>query len=895
MKLITFLFGAFIFVYSVTFLLAQEICNNGIDDNGNGYIDCYEYACAEDSPCWQYDSIIGSTNCDVTEPPVFSIELGWQSMITVADLNIVLAADIDANGTTELFVQGQRGDNVTMYWLNPVNGAVSSSFNFPDYWDGQGTPAVGDIDNDGLGEIILSNRIPGNIATVYALEHNGTIKWFSNIDNGFSNQPNEWHLADFNQDGVVEAYSRFTILNAQTGAVYTQMPGNYDDRLSVAADILPDSFCSACSGLELVVANKVYAVDINGAGLVLQTTAAMGGKGFTSVADWDLDGDLDIIVADWTGINRLYIWNGQTSAVLHTFTGIDPTNASRPAIANFDTDPEPELIIKTKQNIICLDNDMSIIWQVPIQENGGGCGTSATLFDFNGDGVLEVVSRDETQFAVYASLNGDLLYSVPCFSATALEVPIIADVDGDGEAEIVTICGVGIFGTPGYDINQGRVRLFQSAASPWQPCRPVWNQHGYFNVNINNDLSIPKQQQQHHLQFPQGSSNYPFNTFMAQFGPQLAINNANNLANATGTISSVCVNGTVTYEVCNQGVAVLPAGTPVAIYNANPTVNSNATLLQVDYIASELSTGDCLTMQYISTTADSIFILANFDGLLQPPFTFDDLNPDNLAVPECEPENNLSGIALPGLPVIISTTYCQEGLPDGSLQVIGNNSLNGFTWSNGMQTETIQVTQSGTFCVSVTDTLDCMVSVCADINQIIPPTPQMYGDTLIVEGTSGQLGVLESYPAYLWSTGATTSSISVTIGGTYSITVTDQNGCTAMQSINVAVIEDETGNEEEPTDTLDNYRYIIPSAFTPNQDGINDVFTAFTNGQVTDFVLFVYNRWGNKVFESHDPLEYWEGTYKNTDAPIGVYVYYGYIAFANGDTYRFKGNVSLLR
>lgn len=64
-----------------------------------------------------------------------------------------------------------------------------------------------------------------------------------------------------------------------------------------------------------------------------------------------------------------------------------------------------------------------------------------------------------------------------------------------------------------------------------------------------------------------------------------------------------------------------------------------------------------------------------------------------------------------------------------------------------------------------------------------------------------------------------------------------------MQSINVTVIEDETGNEEEPADTLDNYRYIIPLAFTPNQDGVNDVFTAFTNGQVTDFVLFVYNRW----------------------------------------------------
>lgn len=92
-----------------------------------------------------------------------------------------------------------------------------------------------------------------------------------------------------------------------------------------------------------------------------------------------------------------------------------------------------------------------------------------------------------------------------------------------------------------------------------------------------------------------------------------------------------------------------------------------------------------------------------------------------------------------------------------------------------MQTETIQVTQSGTFCVSVTDTLDCVVSVCADIDQLIPPMPQIYGDTLIAEGALGQLGVLETYPAYLWSTGATASSISVNVGGIYTITVTDQN------------------------------------------------------------------------------------------------------------------------
>lgn len=885
----------FLFLSLPLYLLnAQEICNNGFDDDGNSYTDCYDVNCAVTEQCWQYYTGTIEYTCEPITPIEFSIEPGWQSSITVADLNIVLAADIDANGSTELFVQGKRGNDVLMYWLNPVNGSVSSSFTFPDYWDGQGTPAIGDIDSDGLGEIILSNRISGNDATVYAFEHDGTIKWVSVIDNGTSNQPNEWQLADFNQDGIVEAYSRFTILNAQTGDILTQLPGSYDDRLSIAADILPDSFCSACSGLELVVANKVYAVDFNSTGLILQLTSSSGGKGFTSVADWDLDGDLDIIVADWTGIYRLYVWDGQTSEVMFTFFGIDLTNASRPAIANLDSDPEPELIIKTKENILCLDNDLGIIWQVPIQENGGGCGTSATLFDFNGDGIFEVVSRDETQFAVYSALNGALLYSLPCFSATALEIPVIADIDGDGEAEIVTICGNGIFGTSGYDINQGRVYMFQSAASPWQPCRPIWNQQGYFNVNINNDLSVPIQQQPHHLQFPPGSGKYPFNTFLAQYSPPSETIVDAGLTNVSATIVSICSAGTIVYEVCNTGSSNLPGGTPVAIYNANPTSNPASVLLGVQTIPVELASGNCHVLQFNAVNADSIFIFVNFNGTLPPPFTLSELIPVGMDVPECDIENNLTGGSIPDLPEIVINSFCQDGISYGLLQVENNIGFTNYLWTDGQQSATIQVTQSGTYCVIATDSVGCTTFICADYTQLLPPSPQIYGDTLIVEGDTGQLGVLDTFPAYLWSTGSTTQSITVSTSGTYFVTVTDLNGCTAAQSIHVTVVGEEP-DDDLPVDTIYTCRFIIPNAFTPNQDGVNDVFSAFTNCQASGFALFVYNRWGNKVFESSDLSAFWDGTYQNSDAPIGVYAYYGHIEFTDGNRQEFQGNVTLIR
>ena len=889
---------------------AQEVCNNGLDDNNDGYIDCYDTECIETQNCMPLYIVEDNSDCDTSSLFQFAMDLVWMSpsFALVNDLNQVLATDLDNDGSVEIFVVGQNNSfisgasNTNMYVFDGLTGNVEQTFTFPDKWDGQTMPAIGDIDNDGMGEIIVSSRQSSStFSTLYVFENNGVLKYSLPIPNYATNRTNDWAIADFDQNGTPEIYTRGIIVDGANGNILIALPEIVSatspilpNRCSVAVDILPDSFCGDCQGLELVIGNKVYSVNLITGNALLQVTAASYGVGFTSIADWDLDGDLDVLVYDGefgSSFNGLYVWDGQTSSILGNFPSPDGLIGARVCIGNVDDDPQPEAVYKTLEYLYVVDNDFTLIWQASIDENGTGM-TPATLFDFDGDGKMEVIHRDENSLEVYSGNSGVLLDEYTCYSITGYEVVIIADANGDGKADIITTCNT----SPSTisNSNEGRVCLFQSAASPWQPCRPVWNQHGYFNVNINNNLSIPIQQQQHHLPFPQGSNNYPFNTFMAQFGPQLITNNAANLVNATGTITSVCLDGTVTYNICNQGGAVLPTGTPVAIYDANPTVNPNTTLLQVQYTASDLNTGDCLTMQYNATTADSIFILANFAGLLPPPFSMDDLTPDNMAVPECEPDNNLSGIALPDMPEIISTTYCQNGLPYGSLQVIDNNSLSGFTWSNGMQTETIQVTQSGTFCVSVTDTLDCMVSVCANIDQIIPPTPQIYGDTLISEGASGQLGVFETYPAYLWSTGATTSSIIVNIGGIYTVTVTDQNGCTALQSITVSVNEDEP-DDEEPADTIVSYRYIIPSAFTPNQDGVNDIFTAFTNGQVTDFVLFVYNRWGNKVFESHDPLEFWDGTYKNTDAPIGVYVYYGYIAFADGDTFRFKGNVSLLR
>ena len=88
----------------------------------------------------------------------------------------------------------------------------------------------------------------------------------------------------------------------------------------------------------------------------------------------------------------------------------------------------------------------------------------------------------------------------------------------------------------------------------------------------------------------------------------------------------------------------------------------------------------------------------------------------------------------------------------------------------------------------------------------------------------------------------------------------------------------------------------IPSAFTPNNDGINDTFGVKGEG-IANFQIYVYNRWGEKVFESNDINFKWDGTYKNQSLNPAVFVYTLKVVFANSEQPEklYKGSVTLLK
>lgn len=88
----------------------------------------------------------------------------------------------------------------------------------------------------------------------------------------------------------------------------------------------------------------------------------------------------------------------------------------------------------------------------------------------------------------------------------------------------------------------------------------------------------------------------------------------------------------------------------------------------------------------------------------------------------------------------------------------------------------------------------------------------------------------------------------------------------------------------------------VPSAFTPNRDGRNDVFKPEAINVQRDYYLFrIYNRWGQKVYETKNVEEGWDGFFNNKRCPLGIYVYQVNARLFNGDDVEYKGTVNLIR
>jgi gliding motility-associated-like protein len=236
---------------------------------------------------------------------------------------------------------------------------------------------------------------------------------------------------------------------------------------------------------------------------------------------------------------------------------------------------------------------------------------------------------------------------------------------------------------------------------------------------------------------------------------------------------------------------------------------------------------------------------------------------------------------------------CTTGL--GAVSASSTTTGATYSWSgagitSGGTTATPTVNAAGTYTVTVTDPSNgCTATAIATAVNSPGPTANAGTDVTIVSGTSTTLTATGG-GTYAWSTGETTSSITVTPTTTtdYCVTVTDGNGCSDSSCVRVTV------------DIICGELF-VPNAFSPNGDNFNDKFKVKVNPEcVIEVQLFVYDRWGEKVFEGTTPqaacVDGWDGTFNGKALDNAVFVYYLNITLSNSpDVIKQKGNVSLIR
>ncbi len=206
-----------------------------------------------------------------------------------------------------------------------------------------------------------------------------------------------------------------------------------------------------------------------------------------------------------------------------------------------------------------------------------------------------------------------------------------------------------------------------------------------------------------------------------------------------------------------------------------------------------------------------------------------------------------------------------------------------YQWSTGSTDKKIPVAGSGAFKVTVTSVYGCTGANSTYVQSIIPaPANFLPADSEVCAYSNYLVKPAGNFAAYQWSTNAVTPTLAVHEPGTYWLHVTDRNGCSATDT--VVYKEKDCGNE-----------IYFPTAFTPNGDGINDLFKPVFRNRVSQYQFAVYNRWGKLLFYSAEPGRGWDGTLNGTKQNVGVYVWSCTYQFGQQAPKSGRGTIVLIR
>jgi gliding motility-associated-like protein len=244
--------------------------------------------------------------------------------------------------------------------------------------------------------------------------------------------------------------------------------------------------------------------------------------------------------------------------------------------------------------------------------------------------------------------------------------------------------------------------------------------------------------------------------------------------------------------------------------------------------------------------------------------------------------HSVTVLPLPAVTISGISTICE-----GETTILSASGTGTITWSTGDANNIINVSPlvSTVYTASATNSCGTVSDpVTLSVNSL--PLLNVSNDTTVLLGSSA--GLLASGAAtYVWSpvSGLSCSNCPDPVATlqsttTYFVTGTNSNGCSVSGSVTITVDSE--------------FDIFVPDIFSPNADGQNDVL--FVRGAgIKEFTFIIYDRWGEKVFETNDQSIGWDGTYKGSVLNNAVFVYYLSASIINGEDIKVKGDITLIK
>ncbi|MDB5137158.1 MAG: hypothetical protein JWP37_3761 [Mucilaginibacter sp.] len=242
----------------------------------------------------------------------------------------------------------------------------------------------------------------------------------------------------------------------------------------------------------------------------------------------------------------------------------------------------------------------------------------------------------------------------------------------------------------------------------------------------------------------------------------------------------------------------------------------------------------------------------------------------------CSETSNAIQLSFNAQPILtieqqINTTLCQGQ----SVTLKAVHSDGTIKWSTGETSDEINVSSSGTYTATLASTSGCAVDTSISVAFLNNPILSVRDITICTyKQQTLTLTAPAGFSKYTWNSVLGEQTFNVTYPQTVTLIVTDANGCQAMQQIHIT---------EQCSEVF------IPNTFTPNGDGINDVWNV--QGLDATALVKIFNRYGAMIYQSKGYGIAWDGRYRNQKLPTGTYYY---IINVKNNTQTFNGSVTIL-